>query len=221
MPPPQPAALVLHASAAYVMYWGFVALDDAEVGQWIRSQKGQHFQFLTIHGLAAAWLTMVVSLIADAFPHQSVLRDAKRGLLMMSMPLAVTVSAIYWSLIAIARELLLMDELLTSEHTAMAAYMRIPFGVDLALHVVPGAALVLDFFFFERRYTKYQAARVAPITAILVGVWYVSLVEYCAGYNGRFPYPFLDNPVYIRMSIYIGAVLQAIVTFRVLNYLHP
>jgi len=50
MPPLRPVALVLHATAAYIMYWGFSALGETLAGEWIRAQKGQHFQFLTIQG---------------------------------------------------------------------------------------------------------------------------------------------------------------------------
>jgi len=115
--------------------------------------------------------------------------------------------------------------------------MRIPLNVDLALHAAPAIALALDFFLFEKRYTSYQVARVAPLTAILFGLWYVSWVEYCANHNGRcmslvscfsspslipdaVPYPFLEHPYYIRALVYVGAVVQAFLSFRFLNSLH-
>jgi len=63
--------------------------------------------------------------------------------------------------------------------------MVISLRVDLALHAAPAIALVLDFFLFEKKYTRYQVVRVAPLTAILFGIWYVSWVEYCASQNGR------------------------------------
>lgn len=63
--------------------------------------------------------------------------------------------------------------------------MRIPLHIDLALHAVPGIVLVLDFFLFERKYTRYQVTRIAPLIAVLFGIWYVSCLEYYAGQNGR------------------------------------
>jgi len=63
--------------------------------------------------------------------------------------------------------------------------MKLPLKVDLALHAAPGVSLVFDFFFFEKQYTRYQVARVAPLAAVLFGVWYVGWVEYCASRNGR------------------------------------
>jgi len=219
--PPRTAALALHATAAYIMYWGFSTLDDTPGGEWIRTQKGQHFQFLTIHGLGVAWLTAVVSLLADFFPSKIALTGVKRGLLMISMPLEVVVSSIYWTLILLFPRLIMggPTSKLTSS-TASLAFMRIPLRVDLALHAAPAIALVLDFFLFEKRYTGYQVRCVAPSIAILFGLWYVGWVEYCASHNGRFPYPFLEYPYYVRALVYAGAVVQAFLSFRFLNSLH-
>ena len=44
------AALALHATAAYIMYWGYTALDNSPAGESVRAQECQHFRFLTIHG---------------------------------------------------------------------------------------------------------------------------------------------------------------------------
>jgi len=44
------SALALHATAAYIMYWAFFAIDDTLLGEWIHTRKGQRFQFLTIQG---------------------------------------------------------------------------------------------------------------------------------------------------------------------------
>lgn len=150
--------------------------------------------------------------------------------------LEVTISSIYWPMITLFPHLMMMDGPPTSEPSAAAAFM-IPLSVDLALHAAPGMALLLDFYFIERRYTGHQVARVAPLTAVLFGLWYVSWVEYCATHNGRcelsipvsgsllliadaVPYPFLEAPYHIRALVYIGAVFLAIFSFRVLNSLH-
>ena len=34
------------------------------------------------------------------------------------------------------------------------------------------------------------------------------------------PYPFLEHPYYIRTVVYVGAVVQAFLSFRFLNSLH-
>jgi len=154
--------------------------------------------------------------------------------------LEVVISAIYWTMIALFPHLILMDKSSTTEPTSSSvplALMRIPLGVDLSLHAAPGIALVLDFFLFERKYTRYQVARVAPLASVLFGLWYVGWVEYCAIHNGRctpsllvsgllllitdtVPYPFLEYPYYIRALVYVGAVMCAVLSFRFLNLLH-
>lgn len=78
-----------------------------------------------------------------------------------------------------------MGEPPTSGPSAAAAFMGLPLNVDLALHAAPAVALLLDFFFFERKYTKHQVTRVAPLAVVFFGLWYVSFAEYCASYNGR------------------------------------
>ena len=132
----------------------------------------------------------------------------------------------------------MIDEQMILESPTAAAFMKLPLTVDLALHIAPAVALMLDFFFFEKRYTNYQVARVAPLTTILFALWYVGCVEYFASQNGRctwpasclalytllitvvVPYPFLEFPYYIRASVYIGAMVLANWSFRFLNWLH-
>jgi len=154
--------------------------------------------------------------------------------------LELVISSIYWTLIVLFPNLILAGPAPAMEPTTSfppLALVILPLRVDLALHAAPGIALALDFFLFESKYTRYQATRVAPLIAILFGLWYVALVEYCAGYNGRctpsilvsclpplityaVPYPFLEHPYYIRALVYAGAVAQAVLSFRFLNFLH-
>ncbi|KAG5646688.1 hypothetical protein DXG03_002678 [Asterophora parasitica] len=60
--------VILHASAASVMAFGFLSLSSLGIHEWIQTQHGGHFQFLTIQGLAIAWLTMVAGLLSNLFP---------------------------------------------------------------------------------------------------------------------------------------------------------
>jgi hypothetical protein len=62
--------------------------------------------------------------------------------------------------------------------------LRLPLTVDLALHAAPGIFLFLDFFLFEKRYSKKQASYGAPAVSILSTIWYVSFAEYFASING-------------------------------------
>lgn len=47
---PRLGALFLHSAAAGVMAYGFLSIKTLPVNDWIETQKGGHFQFLTIQG---------------------------------------------------------------------------------------------------------------------------------------------------------------------------
>ena len=58
---------------------------------------GWHFQFLTIIGLALAWLTFVTGAIADITASRNLFL-LKNGLLFCSAPLETLISVLYWGL---------------------------------------------------------------------------------------------------------------------------
>jgi len=75
--------------------------------------------------------------------------------------------------------------------------------------------------FFESKYKRKESLYGAPVVASLAGVGYGSWVEYCASYNGSFPYPFLtENPLEIRLLIYAGATVLALLSFWIMNNVH-
>ncbi|KAG2157368.1 FAR-17a/AIG1-like protein [Suillus clintonianus] len=222
---PRPEALFLHGAAAGVMAYGFLSLKTLPVDAWIRTQKGGHFQFLTIQGLAAAWFTMVLSLGCDLLPSFAALRAAKRASLMIALPLTFVISAVYWSLLLFFPSLILQRELPglsgPSSSSAPPALMRIPLDIDVSLHLVPVFTLLADFIFFEKKYTKKQVQIGAPLVVLACGTWYACWVEYCASYNHTFPYPFLtENPFNIRVGIYTFVSFLAWSCFRLMNALH-
>ncbi|KIJ69002.1 hypothetical protein HYDPIDRAFT_172501 [Hydnomerulius pinastri MD-312] len=219
-------ALLLHAAAATVMAWGWRSLHHLPIQEWINTQKGGHLQYLTIQGLAGAWLCMTLSVICDLFPSVAFVRRAKRGLLMIALPLAFVVSSIYWSLFLFFPTLILRpEEPKESEPTSSSAapkLMRIPLETDLALHATPFITLLTDFLVFERKFTKGQVSKGAPAIVFVYTIWYASLVEYCATFNGAFPYPFLtENPFNVRVGIYTTVAGLALGCLGLLNALHP
>ncbi|OCH95044.1 hypothetical protein OBBRIDRAFT_788778 [Obba rivulosa] len=214
-----------HAIALAIMTYGFASLGTLPADEWIRRQKGGHFQFLTIQGLVVALLTMAVALAADFLPSLNALKFLKRTLFMIAMPLAVVISSIYWTLLTVMPHLILRPDLGPTTPTSSAtvpALQRIPLKMDLALHAAPAISLLVDFLLFERKYPRLQARYGAIVVTAIAGIWYACWVEYCAQYNGVFPYPFLThNPFNIRVAIYAGASGLALVSFWMLNTLHP
>ncbi|KIK91681.1 hypothetical protein PAXRUDRAFT_830623 [Paxillus rubicundulus Ve08.2h10] len=207
------------------MAWGWFDLRGQPTQKWIGTQKGGHLQYLTIQGLSGAWLCMVFSAFCDLFPSVALVRRFKRALLMIALPLAFVISTIYWFLFLFFPALILRPEPYNdSEPTSSSAappLMLVPLKTDLALHATPFITLLFDFFVFECKFTKEQINKGAPAVVLVYGIWYASLVEYCATFNGSFPYPFLTySPFEIRAVIYTTVAGLALGCLRVLNALH-
>ncbi|KZP24768.1 hypothetical protein FIBSPDRAFT_406409 [Athelia psychrophila] len=214
------AAVLLHGTAAAILGYGYNSLHGLVMDEWIKTQKGGHFQFLTIIGIA--WATMVASLVTDIFPSFTAMRKLKRALLMTSLPLAVVISSIYWSLLLLFPSLILQTNPNSEPSSSSDALVRIPVSVDLSLHAAPGLALLADFMLFQPKFSKNEARYAAPVLVTLLASSYGWWVEYCASINGTFPYPFLtENPFNIRVGIYGGAATLALVSFWIINSLHP
>ncbi|KDR81504.1 hypothetical protein GALMADRAFT_239488 [Galerina marginata CBS 339.88] len=212
----------LHGGALAILTYGYQSLGSLSVDKFIRGKYGGHFQYLTIQGLVLVWLTMFTGLLTEVLSFMS-LRTLKRYLMVMALPLSVVISVIYWSLILFMPRLILQsfsDQ--SSLSTLSADLFRIPLSIDLALHAAPCLFLLFDFFFFEVKYSKNEVNFGAPVAAIVFSVWYSLWVEHCGKKNdGTFPYPFLtENTLAVRIGIYLGATLLAIISFRVINYLH-
>jgi len=218
----QPRAVLLHGSAAAVMAYGYNSLHLLATDAWIRNQKGGHFQFLTVQGLCVAWLAMVISVVVDLFPSFVAVKRVKRAVLMMALPLAVVISSIYWTLLLFFPTLILLKDPNAESSSSAEPLLRIPLPVDLSLHAAPGVALFVDFMLLESKFSKNEARYGAPLFVFMASLAYASWVEYCAGFNGTFPYPFLTgNPFEIRLGIYAATGTLALVSFWTLNALHP
>ncbi|KAJ7273599.1 FAR-17a/AIG1-like protein [Mycena haematopus] len=214
----QTSSAVLHVGAICAMTYGYNALHSLSINAWIDTQYGGHFQFLTIQGLAVAWLTMVAGLFEDFFPSIKGVRALKRGLFIVALPAATIVSSIYWTLLFVAPNLILQKMPTGSGDSPVL----LPLRIDLALHAVPSLALLADFMIFERKYRRNAIQYTAPVLLSLCTLWYGWWVERCASINGTFPYPFLTlNPFEIRLRIYVGAGTVAFLSFFALNALHP
>jgi hypothetical protein len=99
--------------------------------------------------------------------------------------------------------------------------VQLPLPIDLALHASPLFTLSIDFFVFESKFSRTNVRKAAPAALLVFSIWYASFVEYCATFNGSFPYPFLThNPFAIRVLIYTTTASIALGCFRTFNALH-
>ncbi|KAK0205386.1 FAR-17a/AIG1-like protein [Desarmillaria ectypa] len=215
--------ILLHSVAAAIMTWAHSRLGTSPIDIVVETQYGSHYQFLTILGLVASLCTMGVALLVDLFPSIPALRSLKRAMLMVCMPVEAVVVSVYWTLLLLFPSLILQKYVPaepTSSHDALPL-ARIPLPLDLAMHVVPGLSLVLDFLVFEKKYSQEHIKLAVPVV-LTCGGMYSSWAERNAKLNGGiFPYPFLtENPFETRLGIYVGACAIGYVYFRVLNALH-
>ncbi|KAG7442920.1 uncharacterized protein BT62DRAFT_935646 [Guyanagaster necrorhizus] len=215
--------VLLHSVAAAIMVWAHSQLGKSAIDIVVETQYGGHYQFLTILGLVASLCTMGVALLVDLFPSILVLRSLKRAMLMICMPVEAVIVSVYWTLLLLFPSLILQKDVVTeptSSHDG-PPLARTPLSLDLAMHVVPGLSLVMDFLVFEKKYSQELVKLAVPVV-LTCGGMYSSWAERNAKLNGGvFPYPFLtENPFETRLGIYVGACAIGYIYFRVLNALH-
>ncbi|KAF8311304.1 hypothetical protein DL93DRAFT_2157349 [Clavulina sp. PMI_390] len=219
----RPLPTVAHTIALNVLVYGYVKLQnmDTPTDTWIRTQKGGHWQFLTVQALVTAIITFGLSLTADLLPKNKGVVRAKRLTTMVSLPIASAVSSIYWSLIFFAPDLILPPAKPSPGQSASPINLAwIPLHVDLIVHLMPAVFLVLDFYLLENKFGSEDVGKWAPAMLMVFALWYSGWVEYLNLFNHRFPYPFLDVAPQFRASIYLGALLLGYMSFRNLNSLH-
>ncbi|KAF9069887.1 FAR-17a/AIG1-like protein [Rhodocollybia butyracea] len=214
------ARILLHSFAAASMIYGYQRLKGLPIDAVISAQYGGHLQYLTIQGLFLACFTTLTSLVIDLFPSTNFLKPLKRTLLIVSLPVSIVISTIYWTLIIFATHLILQNDGEPSSSSDIPQFTRLPLHMDLCLHAVPAISLLVDFMLFEKKYSWNELVYGAPAVSSVYTILYAWWVERCASFNGKFPYPFLDNSLEIRVAIYIGAGALALSSFWFINRLH-
>jgi hypothetical protein len=122
---------------------------------------------------------------------------------------AVVVSTIYWTLILVYPQLILIKDPLYSASSSSSEappLVRVPLLIDLSLHATPALTLLADFAFFEKRYSKNATSYGAPFAVALATIGYATFVEYCAAFNGTCEYIFLRNSSDLYLLIERGSI---------------
>lgn len=70
-----------------------------------------------------------------------------------------------------------------SSNAMVEMFFYLPLDMDLALHAAPAIALALDFFLFERKYSRKATRILAPFLALVYTVGYGWWVEHCSAKN--------------------------------------
>ncbi|GAA5929588.1 uncharacterized protein JCM15063_004193 [Sporobolomyces koalae] len=207
--PRSPAAIALHVVAFASLSWSFLQLfKPSPIHDFMVSQYGGHWQYLTILSLAIAWLTFLCALLKDAFPSVNLFARLKTSLGVIATPIEGFVALMYWGLMLIDPSLLVPPD----------PEFYLPLKLDVSIHGLPAVYLWLDFLCFSPPFPK--AARPLTLSASAV-VLYTAWMEWTASKNGRFPYPFLDDMSQAQRSIfYLFQIPLVIALFKAANGLH-
>ncbi|GAA5957109.1 hypothetical protein JCM3765_005408 [Sporobolomyces pararoseus] len=202
-------AIALHLLAFLSLTWSFKQLfSPSPIHDFMVSQYGGHWTYLTILSLAASWLVFLFALLKDAFPSVNLFARLKTMTSLISTPIEGFVAIMYWGLMLIDPSLLTPPDI----------EFRLPLPLDLSIHGFPAIYLWIDFLCFSPPFPK-AAKPFALSTAAVCG--YVSWMEYAASKNGRFPYPFLDTmPQEQRALFYLVQIPFVIGLFKATNGLH-
>lgn len=103
----------------------------------------------------------------------------------VSQQLSIVISVIYWSLLLFMPQFILQSfhEEPPLSSTPSPDLFGIPLSLDLALHACPALFLLLDFFLFEKKYSKKDVSVSGPTAIVCFSIWYSLWVEYCGKKN--------------------------------------
>lgn len=160
-------SLLLHVAGIASFSASFQFLQQWETP--ISSAYGGHFQFLTILGLATALATFVVGAVADV-SGSSALFALKNRLAIVSAPLEILITILYWGLCAIDKGLVFPPE------------FQLDLLPDIGFHAAPGVLLALDLLLFSP--PLQTGGRAAVATSLCLGIGYWFWVEFCFSKNG-------------------------------------
>ncbi|KAK8869955.1 hypothetical protein IAR55_000524 [Kwoniella newhampshirensis] len=224
---PKTLRIIFHVVSAAIMINGFVGVQGLAIDKAIGPQYGGFFQYLTILGLIATCIVMLLSTISDYLPGITFFRPIKRVFLLAALPVELVISSIYWSLVLLAPHLMFPaspDAGSSSEPSSSGGQellFRIPLWMDISMHLAPALALIADFFILERKFRPPVSTYGALLLATTFGTAYGFWAEHCASINGNFAYPFLNiMNLQQRIATYAGATFGAWAVFRGLNKLH-
>ncbi|KAE8211492.1 hypothetical protein CF327_g4750 [Tilletia walkeri] len=192
-------------------------------GHDIGNEFGGHLQFLTNIGLGFTCVSFALSILQDFIPHNKPLRATKLFFQVPALPAEFLISALYWSLLSISPDLLIMPSKIEDPNNPGAFILhsiRLPMFLDLRLHAFPGVLMLIDYYAFSPAFSKAtHAAIVGGVPTVL----YISWATLCAQMNGKYPYPLLtEASIPLRAAIYSGslAVMVGLTVFFRSTHVH-
>ncbi|KAL7004809.1 hypothetical protein EMMF5_005636 [Cystobasidiomycetes sp. EMM_F5] len=150
------------SSDEYPLHGRLNLTTSAPLGNFIESQFGSWYQFLTVLGLISAILTMAVAILKDVLPQFRMLDSIKNAIGIVSVPAEGMIAILYWGLRAYDPKLLLQDDPkyripLPLDLSLYAATVLKPYAmpkIAICSHAVPAAILWIDFLLFSPPYSE-------------------------------------------------------------------
>lgn len=153
----------------------------ATAGRW---------QFLTNLSLAISLVVFALGAVGHAIESPK-LFSIKNAIHPIALVLELVVTIVYWPLRLVFIHLLVSDP----------SRKFIPMFVDICLHLVPGVALVTDFFCFMPRLTvnNRDSFIICMLLTFMYWAWLKRLIDVKNG--GQYPYNFLNVDTELKRAV--------------------
>lgn len=158
---------------------------------------GWHFQYITNIGLGLSTISFALGALADITSSSTIFK-IKNTLSVLGAPLEVTVTILYWGIVAMGRSLIVQ------------AGFKLPLLLNLGFHLAPAIFQSLDYILFSPPWTLSTSGLAALSAAFAYG--YRCWADYCHSRNRcivrlllvlisgakltwsfwRYPYPLLE-----------------------------
>lgn len=173
-------------------------------------QTAGRWQFLTNLSLVISLVVFALGTVAHA-TRSNQLFTIKNALHPIALVLELVVTLVYWPLRLVFIHLLVSDP----------SRKFIPMFVDVCLHLVPGVALVTDFFCFMPRLTvnNRDSFGVCMLLTFMYWAWLKRLIDVENG--GQYPYNFLNVDAELtRVMIFVAVGAAGYGAFLLLRRLY-
>lgn len=168
--------------------------------------KGGHIQFLTNISYVATFIYFWVSVVYH-LSQSPTIGSIKKYFSAVAVCLECIVATVYWSLRLFAPELIVQKN------------QVVPLDVDLLIHAMPIAFLLIDYFYFCERWQINNFVALLIMSTLTAAYWF--WLQNLIGLDGVYPYPFLNVPVPQRAVIFAAVGGVAYIFFLACKYLHP
>lgn len=156
---------------------------------------GGHWQFLTNLSLIYSMVVFIIGFFAHLAKSQA-LFNFKNLIHPVGVALESVVFLVYWPL------RLFFFELIASDPNIV----KLPIRVDLAIHLMPLASLLIDYLVFMPKWTIKNTTALLILSALTTGYWFLLKRLIDVENGARYPYGFLNTDTEQQRVILFGLI---------------